>query len=272
MGSWIDATIWIDEGFEEAEFRTRVGPCFERYAYGKETAPSTGRKHLQFRGILKCGVGSKEEQGYLAFLSANGFRHITRTSVRNFDYIYKDGDFYLSWEKVREEYTSAVLLPWQQKAKEMAYDTRTVEVYIDVKGNSGKTFFGKCMESQHIATYIPPLGRGSDILSAVLEKPKSKWYIIDFPRSFEPNRETWATIEMVKNGLVYDHRYKYKEMDLGYNPRVSVFTNSMPKRLAEMLSMDRLRIYEITGAPDVPREQLFLNRIQPESICDWGGE
>lgn len=246
MGSWIDATIWTDEGFNESEFREKISTYFERYAYGRESAPSTGRRHLQFRGILACTVGSDEEKAICTVLSALGFRHITRTGVRNFDYVFKDGDYYLSWEKIRKEYLESELCPWQLSAcRPIGDSSRTIEILVDLAGNAGKTFWAKWLEARHMATYIPPLGRASDILSAVIEKPKSPWYIIDFPRAFQPNRETWAAIEMVKNGIVYDHRYKYREIDLGYNPRVTVLCNEVPHILSEYLSKDRIQIRQI---------------------------
>ena len=56
---WIDAVVWIDgdnafEGVkDECEWRERIAPLFERFAYGREKAPTTGRRHFQFRGVLK---------------------------------------------------------------------------------------------------------------------------------------------------------------------------------------------------------------------------
>lgn len=266
MGSWIDATIWTDEGFDELTFRETIKPYFERFAYGREKAPTTGRAHLQFRGILNCPVGSDEEKAIANSLSFLGFRHITRTGVRNFDYIYKDDDYFMSWEKVREQFLIATPRGWQQELIEHQTTDREVEIYVDLQGNSGKTFLGKWLESKHRACYIPPLGRASDILSAVMEKPKSRWYIIDMPRAMPFTREFWASVEMVKNGLVYDHRYKYKEIDLGYNPRVSVFCNDVPERLSSFLSVDRIRIC------DISRNKPYLGPEEAYSIVerpDW---
>lgn len=269
MGSWIDATIWTDEGFDESEFRKNISTYFERYAYGRESAPSTGRRHLQFRGILACAVGSPEEKAYCTMLSTLGFRHITRTGVRDFEYVYKEGDYYASWEKTRECYVNGELCPWQlsvcRPIEDRQMDDRTIEIYVDLVGNSGKTWLGRYLETRHMATYIPPLGRATDILSAVIEKPKSKWYFIDFPRAFYPNRETWAAIEMVKNGIVYDHRYKYKEVDLGINPRVSVFCNVVPPILSEYLSRDRIKIYQITQGGGIWGRDALIITERP----DW---
>lgn len=252
MGTWIDATIWTDEGFNEEEFIAGIEQYFERFAFGREYAPSTGRRHLQFRGILSAKTASTEEDGVILLLSKMGFRHITRTGVRNFDYVYKSGDYYLSWEKIRKEYRTAELCPWQLSVCRPIEDRegRYVEIYVDLRGNAGKTFLAKWLESKHQACYIPPLGRASDILSAVLEKPKSGMYIIDMPRAMPFTREFWCAVEMVKNGVIYDHRYKYKEVDLGYNPRVVVFANEVPIKLSTYLSKDRIKIYQIDVGSD----------------------
>lgn len=180
------------------------------------------------------------------FLSQVGFRHITRTGVRDFDYVYKTGNYYCSWEKVRKEHVDVKLYDWQRTAVEHVADDREIEFYVDLLGNAGKTFFGKWLESQHKACYIPPLGRASDILSCVMEKPRNKWYIIDMPRAMPFSRDFYSAVEMVKNGVIYDHRYKYREIDLGYNPRVSVFCNEVPERLSSYLSRDRINIRQIT--------------------------
>lgn len=277
---WIDSTIWTDmEGFDEERFKELIQPLFDRYAYGREEAPTTGRKHLQFRGIFK---GDKEAlTNSLNYLASAGLRHITLTHVRNFDYVLKSKDFYLSWEIIREEYKNGKLCEWQSAvlngrhwAKENEHNrNRDIEIFVDTKGNSGKTWFGRWLESRHLATYIPPLGRGTDILSAVIEKPKSEWYYIDFPKAFQPDRETWSAIEMVKNGVVYDHRYKYKEIDIGYNPRVTVMCNDVPKFLTNYLSEDRIKLYEITEGGGIleGRENLTVKE-RPHWYNFRGGE
>lgn len=248
MNTWIDATIWTDGDFNENEWREAVTPYFDRFAYGREIAPQTGRPHLQFRGILRCEPN--ELPAFVSVLTHTlGMRHISRTHVRDFEYVMKTGDYYASWEKQRKCYVEGELCPWQlsvcRPIEDSLMDDRTIEIYVDLIGNSGKTWLCRYLEARHMATYIPPLGRASDILSAVIEKPKSKWYCIDFPRAFQPNRDTWAAIEMVKNGVVYDHRYKYRETDLGYCPRVSVFCNEVPYILTYYLSRDRIKIYQI---------------------------
>lgn len=238
---WLDATIWADTVDDENEWNRKLGKIFERYAYGREIAPTTGKKHYQFRGVLQ-GALSTDCVNYLANL---GFRHITPTSVRNFDYVYKDGDYYISWERPRAEWLNFEPRPWQSDLIALPTDGRTVEIVYDWAGNNGKTFIGRVLESQHKCAYIPPLSRGLDICACVMQKPRSKWYVLDFPRSFNlDGNEVWSAIEQVKNGYVYDPRYSFKSLDLGCNPRVTLMVNTLPERIP--LSADRIKLYTIT--------------------------
>ena len=83
---WIDATIWVDgdDKFtgvgDENEWRDKFNGLFERYAYGREVAPETKRRHLQFRGVLKVAC----DAACLNYLSSLGFRNIQPTHVRDF--------------------------------------------------------------------------------------------------------------------------------------------------------------------------------------------
>ena len=237
---WLDATIWKKDVVDEHDWITKLDKIFERYAFGREIAPSTGQEHYQFRGVLQ-GALSADSVTALSYL---GFRHITPTSVRNFDYVYKDGNYYLSWEKPRPEFLTARLRDWQSQLRDLPRDDRTIEIIYDWNGNTGKTFCARLFESQHLATYVPPLTRGLDICACIMQKPKSKWYILDFPASFSlDGREVWSAIEQTKNGYVYDPRYSFKSLDIGCNPRVTVLCNTLPNRIP--LSYDRIKLYTI---------------------------
>jgi len=237
---WIDATIWKMDVIDENVWITELDKVFERYAFGRETAPTTGQEHYQFRGILKNPL-SADGVNYLSHI---GFRHITPTSVRNFDYVFKDGNYYTSWDKPRAEYQNACLRDWQLQLRDLPRDDRSIEIIYDWNGNTGKTFCARLFESQHRATYVPPLTRGLDICACVMSKPKSGWYLIDCPASFSlDNREVWSAIEQIKNGYVYDPRYTFKCLDIGFNPRVTVLTNTLPSRIP--LSLDRIKLYTI---------------------------
>ena len=246
---WIDATIWIDgdEKFEgvknEKEWRDLVGPYFERYAYGRETAPQTGKRHYQFRGILLRPA----DRDTLVRLAELGFRNIQPTHVRDFEYVYKDCDFYCSWEARRPEYDFVESNPrvWQVQLEDLERDDRTIEFVLDEVGNAGKTAWGMYQEYKHRACYIPPVRRGIDVCACVISKRVSDWYIIDTPRSFEYDEDWACALEQLKNGYVYDTRHSFRDLYLPERPRVTVLCNNLPDN-GKYFSKDRVLEMKIT--------------------------
>lgn len=241
---WIDATIWVpEEGWNEDEWRRKFEQAFERYAYGREIAPTTGRRHLQFRGVLKSALDSDT----LGALSLLGFRDITPTHVRNFDYVVKEGDFFLSWDINRPEYDLVRSDPatWMVQLEAMENDFRTIEIVVDERGNSGKTAWAMYMANQHKACYIPPVRRGIDMSAVVIAKFESPWYIIDTPRAFEFTDDWACAVEQLKNGYVFDTRNTYKERILTQRPRVTLLCNSLPD-YERYFSKDRVLPFRIT--------------------------
>ena len=53
MFKWFDTTYWLDDQHTEALARDVLSGLCERFAFGRECAPTTGAKHLQIRGILR---------------------------------------------------------------------------------------------------------------------------------------------------------------------------------------------------------------------------
>nr|URY16858.1 replication associated protein [Cressdnaviricota sp.] len=246
---WIDATIWCegDNAFEgvknESEWRKRFDGLFERYAYGRETAPETGRRHFQFRGVLKVACDAP----CLTYLSSLGFRNITPTHVRDFEYVYKDKDFFCSWDVYRPEYDLVRDSPhvWQVQLEDLERDDRTIEVVWDERGNSGKTAWAMYQDYLHKAVYIPPLKRGLDLVACVLGKRESDWYIIDTPRAFEFTDDWACSIEQLKNGYVFDTRYSFRDRYLSVRPRITVLCNTLPE-YEKYFSADRVLPFRIT--------------------------
>jgi len=242
MFKWFDTTYWLDDKHNEGLARDVLSRCCERFAYGREFAPTTGAPHLQIRGILRAPA----DADLLLTLSGLGFRNITPTHVKNFDYIYKSGDYYCSWEIDRPEF-HLPKYPWQTELEGLSRNDRTVEIVWDSDGNSGKTLFGRMMQAEHKALYIPPVARSVDIASIVLSNPTYHWYILDLPRAFPLDQsDFWCGVEQLKNGFIYDVRYQFKSKDLGLCPRVTVMTNHLTKRTLAFLSQDRYSVYTLS--------------------------
>lgn len=229
----------------EPEWREKMAPYFERWAYGRETAPTTGRKHYQARGYLKLDLSAE----IIAQLSAIGCNHITPCAVKDFNYIYKDGDYWRSWDLWRPEYTW-LEDHWDVWMTELESFTdekgRCIEILTDTVGNHGKTAFAMYEAFvRHKAVYCPVCEKGQDLINFVLQAETAPWYIVDTPKSFEFNK-SWATaIEQLKNGYVYDHRYNFREKILPFRPRVTILCNETPE-YEKFFSKDRVLSLEIT--------------------------
>lgn len=261
MFKWFDSTYWIDDKCTEGIARDVLSRVCERFAYGREVAPTTGAKHLQVRGILR----SPADDSLLCTLSGLGFRNITPTHVKNFDYIYKDGDYFCSWEIDRPEFHYPCR-PWQSSLENLPRDDRTVEIVWDSEGGAGKTLFGRMMQARHKALYIPPVARSVDIASVVLSSPTYNWYILDLPRSFPiDNADFWCGVEQLKNGYIYDVRYQFKSKDLGLCPRVTVMTNTLTEQTLRYLSYDRYQIFTLMW-DSLNLDGLHLIRRYPDEL------
>lgn len=258
---WIDATAWTPTGSTDwstvcvglrddnktmllEDWKNELAKHFERYAFGCEVAPQTQRKHYQFRGVLKTDL-SNDTTLVLAEL---GLRDITATHVRDFEYVYKDHDFYCSWDVWRPEYDKVRNSPrtWQTQLESMQRDDRTIEIIVDEKGNAGKTAWAMYQDYCHRAVYIPPLKRGLDLTACVLGKRVSDWYILDMPRAFEFTDDWACSIEQLKNGYVYDTRYTFRDKYLPLRPRVTILCNDLPD-YEKYFSRDRVTPLRITA-------------------------
>ncbi|QDH43738.1 replication associated protein [Lynx rufus smacovirus 1] len=246
---WIDAVIWCDgdQSFDgvgdEDEWRQKFSGLFERFAYGRETAPETGRRHFQFRGVLRAPADS----GVVDYLSSCGFRHITPTHVRDFEYVYKDKDFYCSWEVYRPEFSDVRDRPqdWMIQVDALPRDGRTIEIIVDPDGRHYKTAWAMYQQYLHKACYCPPFMKGVDLINFVLQARTSDWYILDMPRAFDFTRDWACAIEQVKNGYVYDSRYSFKDKFLPERPRVTLLVNELPD-FESYFSSDRVFVFRIT--------------------------
>nr|QCC72683.1 replication-associated protein [Cressdnaviricota sp.] len=256
---WVDATAWApvgapdwsvvctglmnDKTMKIEDWKHELDGYFERYAFGCEIAPETKRRHFQFRGVLKVDLDANTNIA----LSGLGLRHVTPTKVRDFEYVYKDHNFFCSWEVFRPEYDKVMCSPyvWQVQLEDVERDERTIEIIVDEKGNSGKTAWAMYQDYAHRAVYIPPLKRGLDLVACVLGKRESDWYIIDTPRAFEFNDDWACSIEQLKNGYVFDTRYSFRDRYLSVRPRVTILCNHLPD-YEKYFSADRVFPMKIT--------------------------
>ncbi|UNY48360.1 MAG: replication associated protein [Huchismacovirus sp.] len=231
---WYDITASMDKIPEET-LRAWLDKHCERYAYGRETGEN-GYKHYQIRLVLKTGADISEMR---KIWSAVG--HVTCSHTRNFDYVLKEGDFVCSWIKIPESMKNPVFRPWQKALLELEQNDREIDVIIDLKGNTGKSWITKYLCLKNRATNIPCGLEAKDIMRMCLKRQNTGWYILDMPRaSTKQAKSTWSAIESIKNGYLWDDRYTWEEKWID-PPKVTVFTNEYPKY--DLVSEDRLRFW-----------------------------
>lgn len=241
---FISETEFFDEWLEKYLQETLDGIC-ERYAYGNEIGKD-GYKHFQCRIVLSKPM---EMVALAMLLLQKGIpSHLSPTQVRNFDYVQKEGNYYLSWEKVLSKFARGTPTMWQLIAIGMweSQNDREILVISDEKGRHGKSWLRKYMVATHKASFIPPMEKAEDIMAVAIAKP-SKGYVIDMPR-VENNkivRGMWSAIEQIKDGYLYDKRYNWKEKWID-PPKIMVFTNISNK---DLLTTDRWVPLDITDFP-----------------------
>jgi len=134
---------------------------------------------------------------------------------------------------------------------EPRWDDRTIHVVYDPVGNKGKTAFCEYMHSYRYGTVIPAMFQMEDIVQFAMCRPVARCYVIDLPRAMDKKNlgSMFAGIEMLKNGQLYDKRYKgvFKWIE---RPNVIVFTNCLPDR--QFFSADRWKIWCVRNKELVP--------------------
>lgn len=165
-------------------------------------------------------------------------RYSTKMNTRK-DGPWSSKDLYLGRDlKMIEESP----FPFQKDIIEMLADQpddRKVVCYINEAGNCGKSKLVKylCFHKMAKAIKVTSADR---LAAAICSAGAKKAYVIDIPRSVDPQkslRAVFEVIECLKNGHVIDNFYGHDEELFMESPHVIVFSNYPPPR--EMLSDDR---------------------------------
>lgn len=124
------------------------------------------------------------------------------------------------------------------------WDTRSINILIDKRGNVGKTIVKTTCGVYRKAMTIPMVNDYRDILRMVMDMPKVGGYIIDMPRAIKKEKlfQLYSAIESIKDGYAFDDRYnfKYEYFDC---PCVWVFCNTEPD--TSLMTIDRWNLWEV---------------------------
>lgn len=135
---------------------------------------------------------------------------------------------------------------WQETLKNelVEYNDRVIDMVVDTVGNNGKSAFAEWMEYKGYAYEIPTMRLMEDIMQCCMSLPAQQCYMIDMPRAMKKEKlaDFFSGIECLKNGVMYDKRYKFKKRRIEC-PRVVVFSNALPN--FSYLSQDRWKIWKI---------------------------
>lgn len=242
--TWFCGTIWkhlCDWSIEQLK-AWFISHHAKEGVIGLEISPTSGKEHYQFKIHLDRG---ESLDGWKALIGPMG--HIEIAIDKNFSgYEEKDGK-YIKWpESPLEKYKDVKLKVWQIDVIDMykKQDDRHILVIKDLEGGNGKSYLSKHMEATGLADVCPVISdEYNDYSSYCIEFP-AKGYIFDLPRATSIKRRNamWAGIEQIKNGVLYEKRYKPKKVWIE-PPKIIVFTNDdIPWKL---LSIDRWQAYRL---------------------------
>jgi len=117
------------------------------------------------------------------------------------------------WLKTTEqpEKQVAVLRPWQSDLEQLILgepDARKIRWYIDETGNTGKTWMGKYLVTNHGAMLLGN-GKHDRILYAV-QQARPRIIVFDFPRDTvvgDNDKAPYGPMEAIKNGTIFSGMY-----------------------------------------------------------------
>lgn len=124
----------------------------------------------------------------------------------------------------KEKYENAKLRNWQVEATERLHKQgdRKILFVVDLYGNQGKSWLSNYLRSTCNCQSFT-MSAGKDV-SHALKEPDI--VIFDFPRE-STDTVNWATIEHVKNGVIFSPKYESALKEWA-PPSVAVFMNEMP--------------------------------------------
>lgn len=206
---------------------------------GKELGDKKQTPHLQCYVQWKNAISFNSMKKKFPRAS---LRKAKGTPKQNLIYCSKDNNYETNMdfrtpqkieiEEVLKEYKETKWHEWQQNILNLLKtkpNNRTINWYVDKKGNSGKSYLCKYIDIKYDVILCE--GKQNDIFNQlktyVDEKKKFPTIIIcDVPRS-SVNYINYGALEKLKNGHVYSGKYEGGKM-IFRSPHVIVFANEFP--------------------------------------------
>lgn len=218
------------------------------YCIGRETCPSTKRKHLQGYIESPTKIRPKEKFKNLLSDSIHWERRIG-TSEQNIEYCSKENDFEsnLKVKKFAGKYIKKQMqmADWMNDVIHIIEGERSDRIIYwiwDAEGGKGKTRLCKyILENYRNVNYFTG-GKANDITYQIIEADANPHVcLFDLPRTNE-GHISYNALEQLKNGIINSSKYKggFKMFD---PPHVIVFANFTPD--TDTMSRDRWNIRQI---------------------------
>lgn len=177
--------------------------------------------------------------------------HIEENAQDDYKYEKKDGEYLTSEDGIGQLQTRYGRLRDNQRIildNVSNQGDREIDVIIDPYGNTGKTWLARYLYQRGRGFYVPPTITDARTLIQYVANgyDKEEIVVIDIARSTKWTNALYVAVETIKDGLVYDARYKTTVRDI-HGVKVLVTCNVCPK--LDKLSRDRWRLFGPDGAP-----------------------
>lgn len=133
---------------------------------------------------------------------------------------------------------------------------RIVNWIFDPTGGQGKGWLVRRLEHKGLATCVPPMDM-EKIMGFLISLKTANAYLIDLPRA-QPEKSMksmLAGLEMLKDGRLYDWRYKGKTRTIR-PPAIWVFSNQEPDM--SLLTINRWNVWTINAAFELVPHQVVI--------------
>lgn len=262
-----DFTIPFDEYYHQdlKLLKDKLSSNCKKWVFQREIGKTSDYDHLQGRiSLRKKAVASTIISLFKSMGDVTHGVHLTPTTKtcvdsNNFSYVMKDDTRYDGpWsDQDPKEVPDTIQMklfkqwdkyPWQQTILDMiqVFDMRAIDIIYDPNGHEGKSIFAEYLETQGSkdTEIIPPYRLMDDIFQWVCGIPGKKAYLVDMPRGMKKDSlgDFYAGIEVIKNGMAYDKRYKRQKVWFS-RPRIFIFTNTLPA--FDLMSKDRWNVWII---------------------------
>lgn len=245
---WYDVTISGEYSVEQ--IKALFTGIAEKWAFQKEQGKETGYVHYQGKFCLLQPLAPKRVLELFQEFQIAKFHLTQSVRIGQWDYVTKsstrlEGPW--RWDDqpipkwLRDENPN--WYAWQKEVISWEPEARKVHLIFDPIGNTGKSFLANWLAVRKQACKIPVVGNYKDVMRAIFDREPSKRYFLDVPRAEKLTEGMVAAIESIKDGHIWDDRYKFSEKWME-PPVVVVFTNTEPNG---QLSYDRWERHTIRG-------------------------